>query len=65
MDWAEGIAETARAYSDTAFGVAEAQVKPTEKSYQRVFGRLFSAIYYHARRPLYLGDKLEILVIKR
>lgn len=44
---------------------AEAQVKPTEKSYERVFGRLFSAIYYHTGRPLYLGDKLEILVIKR
>ncbi len=42
-----------------------AEVKPTEKSYQRVFGRLFSAIYYHTGRPLYLGDKLEFWVIKK
>lgn len=41
------------------------QVKPTEESYKRVFGRLFSSIYYHTGRPLYLGDKLEILVIKK
>jgi len=26
MDWAEDIAETARAYSDTAFGVVEVTV---------------------------------------
>jgi SAM-dependent methyltransferase len=51
--------------SETAAEAKPTEVKSTEKTYQRIFGRLFSAMYYHAGRPLYLGDKLEFWVIKK
>jgi SAM-dependent methyltransferase len=50
-----------------------AEAKPQEqpqtnryrKDYQRVLSRLLGSIYYHTGRPLKMGDKLEIMVIKR
>ena len=39
MDWADGIAETAWAYSGTAFGVAEAAVSEREKRCKMILMR--------------------------
>ena len=39
MDWADGIAETARVYSGTAFGMAEAAVLEREKRCKMILMR--------------------------
>jgi len=41
------------------------QMNQPRKEYQRVLAWLLGTIYYHTGRPLKMGDKLEVMVIKK
>jgi 2-polyprenyl-3-methyl-5-hydroxy-6-metoxy-1,4-benzoquinol methylase len=60
MDWADGIAETARAYSGTAFSLVEAAVLEREKRCTWVDRLWFRKIAERVTRKTGVGKVLDV-----